>query len=146
MTREAKRYRRSTMSSWIARSTCSKALSSSPSRSRSTKPSLNKPWPRTTEAAQRVASVKILGIETSCDETSAAVVEDGVKILSNVVSSQIELHRPYGGVVPELASRNHLQLIVGVVKEALEKAGTSITEMDAIAATYGPGLASALLL
>ena len=93
-----------------------------------------------------MASVKILGIETSCDETSAAVVEDGVEIISNVVSSQIELHRPYGGVVPELASRNHLQLIDGVVKDALEKAGTSITEMDAIAATYGPGLASSLLI
>jgi N6-L-threonylcarbamoyladenine synthase len=93
-----------------------------------------------------VASVKILGVETSCDETSAAVVQDGVEILSNVVSSQIALHRPYGGVVPELASRNHLQLIDAVVAEALEKAKTHLDEIDAIAATYGPGLASSLLI
>lgn len=85
--------------------------------------------------------MNILGIETSCDETSAAVVADGHRILSNVVSSQIELHRPYGGVVPELASRNHLQLIDAVISEAL--AGH---EFDAVAATYGPGLASSLLI
>jgi N6-L-threonylcarbamoyladenine synthase len=93
-----------------------------------------------------VASVKILGIETSCDETSAAVVQDGIEILSNIVSSQIALHRPYGGVVPELASRNHLQLIDAVVSEALGKAQTHFDEIDAIAATYGPGLASSLLI
>jgi N6-L-threonylcarbamoyladenine synthase len=93
-----------------------------------------------------VASVKILGIETSCDETAAAVVKDGVEILSNVVSSQVELHRPYGGVVPELASRNHLQFIDAVITEALEKAQTRFEEIDAVAATYGPGLASSLLI
>ena len=85
--------------------------------------------------------MKILGIETSCDETSAAVVRDGVEILSNVVSSQIDLHRPYGGVVPELASRNHLQLIDEVTRQALNG-----HEFGAMAATYGPGLASSLLI
>jgi N6-L-threonylcarbamoyladenine synthase len=85
--------------------------------------------------------MNILGIETSCDETSAAVVQDGKRILSNVVSSQIELHRPYGGVVPELASRNHLQLIDEVIRQALDG-----HDFDAVAATYGPGLASSLLI
>jgi N6-L-threonylcarbamoyladenine synthase len=85
--------------------------------------------------------MNILGIETSCDETSAAVVRDGREILSNVVSSQIELHRPYGGVVPELASRNHLQLIDEVIRQALDG-----HDFDAVAATYGPGLASSLLI
>ena len=85
--------------------------------------------------------MKILGIETSCDETSAAVVRDGVEILSNVVSSQIDLHRPYGGVVPELASRNHLQLIDEVARQAVNG-----HEFDGVAATYGPGLASSLLI
>ena len=85
--------------------------------------------------------MKILGIETSCDETSAAVVQDGAEILSNVISSQIELHRPYGGVVPELASRNHLQLIDEVIRQALDG-----HDFDAVAATYGPGLASSLLI
>jgi tRNA N6-adenosine threonylcarbamoyltransferase len=91
-------------------------------------------------------TVKVLGVETSCDETSAAVVRDGGEILSNVVSSQVALHRPYGGVVPELASRNHLQLINSVIEEALTEAGTSLEQIDAIAATYGPGLASSLLI
>jgi len=90
--------------------------------------------------------VNILGIETSCDETSAAVVQDGTRILANVISSQIDIHRPYGGVVPELASRNHLQLIDAVINEALDKANVPITGIDAIAATYGPGLASSLLI
>jgi len=90
--------------------------------------------------------MNILGIETSCDETSAAVVQDGARILSNVVSSQVDLHRPYGGVVPELASRHHLQLIDAVVTEALEKAGVTHDQVDAVAATYGPGLASSLLI
>jgi N6-L-threonylcarbamoyladenine synthase len=85
--------------------------------------------------------MNILGIETSCDETSAAVVRDGRDILSNVVSSQIDLHRPYGGVVPELASRNHLQLIDQVIRQALDG-----HDFDAVAATYGPGLASSLLI
>lgn len=90
--------------------------------------------------------MNILGVETSCDETSAAIVRDGLKILSNVVSSQIALHRPYGGVVPELASRNHLQLIDSVIRQALVEARTSVEEVDAVAATYGPGLASSLLI
>jgi len=87
--------------------------------------------------------VNILGVETSCDETSAAVVRDGVEILSNIVSSQIDVHRPYGGVVPELASRHHLELIEPVIREALAQASVSI---DAVATTYGPGLASSLLI
>lgn len=90
--------------------------------------------------------MNILGVETSCDETSAAVVSDGVEILSNVVSSQIDLHRPYGGVVPELASRRHLELIQPVIREAIELSGCAFTELDAVAATYGPGLASSLLI
>ena len=91
-------------------------------------------------------TVKVLGVETSCDETSAAVVRDGVEILSNVVSSQIALHRPYGGVVPELASRNHLRLIDSVIERALADAHTPVDEIDGVAATYGPGLASSLLI
>ena len=87
-----------------------------------------------------------LGIETSCDETSAAVVADGGRILSNVVSSQIELHKPYGGVVPEIASRNHLQLIDAVIEDALQRANVRADQLHAVAATYGPGLASSLLI
>jgi N6-L-threonylcarbamoyladenine synthase len=90
--------------------------------------------------------VNVLGVETSCDETSAAVVRDGREILSNVVSSQVALHRPYGGVVPELASRNHLQLIESVIHRALAEASTSIEQIDAVGATYAPGLASSLLI
>lgn len=88
----------------------------------------------------------ILGIETSCDETSASVVEDGRKIRSNVVSSQVDLHAAYGGVVPELASRQHLKLIGPVIEKALADAGVKIEEIDALAVTYGPGLPSALLV
>jgi len=90
--------------------------------------------------------MKVLGIETSCDETAAAVVEDGVKILSNVISSQIDIHSRYGGVVPEVASRQHLLSIIPVVKQALEKAQTSLDDIDAIAVTNGPGLAGSLLV
>jgi tRNA N6-adenosine threonylcarbamoyltransferase len=90
--------------------------------------------------------VNVLGIETSCDETSAAVVRNGQEIHSNVVSSQVALHRAYGGVVPELASRSHLQLISSVIDQALAEAHTSIDEIHAVAATYGPGLASSLLV
>ena len=89
---------------------------------------------------------RILGIETSCDETAAAVVEDGRTILSNVVSSQIDLHSKYGGVVPELASRAHLERIVPVVREALDAAKLTYAEVDAIAVTRGPGLIGALLV
>jgi len=88
----------------------------------------------------------ILGIETSCDETAAAVVGDGERVHSNVVSSQIATHQPYGGVVPELASREHLRAIVPVVRQALAEAGKSYESIDAIAVTQGPGLAGALLV
>ncbi|MCX7824296.1 MAG: tRNA (adenosine(37)-N6)-threonylcarbamoyltransferase complex transferase subunit TsaD [Verrucomicrobiae bacterium] len=88
----------------------------------------------------------VLGIETSCDETSAAVVRDGRQILSNVVSSQIALHQPYGGVVPELASRHHLELIDSVAREALNDSGVTLDHIEGIVATYGPGLASSLLI
>ena len=88
----------------------------------------------------------ILGIETSCDETAAAVVRSGERLLSNVVSSQIAVHQPYGGVVPELASREHLRAIVPVVRRALQEAGQSYQSVDAIAVTQGPGLAGALLV
>src|SRR6266404_4601132 len=88
----------------------------------------------------------ILGIESSCDETAAAVVRDGEHVLSNVVSSQIATHQPYGGVVPELASREHLRAIVPVVRQALAEAGKSYESIDAIAVTQGPGLAGALLV
>jgi N6-L-threonylcarbamoyladenine synthase len=88
----------------------------------------------------------ILGIETSCDETAAAVVCAGERVLSNVVSSQIATHQPYGGVVPELASREHLRAIVPVVRQALAEAGQSYQSFDAIAVTQGPGLAGALLV
>lgn len=88
----------------------------------------------------------VLGIETSCDETAASVVQDGTKILSNVVSSQIESHKRFGGVVPEIASRHHVEQVTYVVEEALEQAGLSIEEIDAIAVTEGPGLVGALLI
>jgi N6-L-threonylcarbamoyladenine synthase len=92
-------------------------------------------------------SVRILGIETSCDETAAAVVEDGRRIRSSIVSSQVDLHAPYGGVVPELASRAHVELINPVVDEALMEAGIlDVRELDAVAACHGPGLAGALLV
>ncbi|MFI5114657.1 MAG: tRNA (adenosine(37)-N6)-threonylcarbamoyltransferase complex transferase subunit TsaD, partial [Terriglobales bacterium] len=88
----------------------------------------------------------ILGIESSCDETGAAVVRSGQQILSNVVASQIATHQPYGGVVPELASREHLRAIVPVVRQALAEAGQTYESVDAIAVTQGPGLAGALLV
>ena len=88
----------------------------------------------------------ILGIETSCDETSASVVEDGARILSNIVSSQVEVHAPFGGVVPEIASRHHLQTLRPVVERALHDAGTRLEDLDAVAVTQGPGLIGALLV
>ena len=88
----------------------------------------------------------ILGIESSCDETAAAVVRSGEKLISNVVASQIATHQPYGGVVPELASREHLRAIVPVVRQALAEAGRDYDALDAIAVTRGPGLAGALLV
>lgn len=89
---------------------------------------------------------RILAIESSCDETAAAVVENGRKILSNVISSQIALHTIYGGVVPEIASRKHIQAIDGVIMEALKQANVTLQDIDAIAVTYGPGLVGALLV
>ena len=88
----------------------------------------------------------ILGIETSCDETAAAVVRSGEQLVSNIVASQIAMHQPYGGVVPELASREHLRAIVPVVRKALDEAKHSYTSLDAVAVTQGPGLAGALLV
>jgi N6-L-threonylcarbamoyladenine synthase len=88
----------------------------------------------------------LLGIESSCDDTAAAVVRDGTEILSSVVSSQVALHQQYGGVVPELASRKHAEAIVPVVTEALRKAGIEIDQLDAISATRGPGLVGCLLV
>src|SRR5438046_3681713 len=88
----------------------------------------------------------ILGIESSCDETAAAVVRSGEQVVSNVVASQIATHQPYGGVVPELASREHLRAIVPVVRQALTEAGKTYQSIDALAVTQGPGLAGALLV
>jgi tRNA N6-adenosine threonylcarbamoyltransferase len=90
--------------------------------------------------------VRILGIESSCDETAAAVVEDGRTVLCSVVASQLDTHGKYGGVVPELASREHLRAIVPVVREALMQSGTRLAELSAIAATVGPGLVGSLLV
>jgi len=91
-------------------------------------------------------TTRILGIESSCDETAAAVVVDGREVLSNIVASQVDIHQKYGGVVPELASREHLRRIVPVVREALEQAGLALTDLDAIAVTQGPGLIGSLLV
>src|SRR5919198_5400377 len=93
-----------------------------------------------------MSSVHILGIESSCDETAAAVVRSGEQVVSNVVFSQIATHQPYGGVVPELASREHLRAIVPVVRKSLADAGQSYDSIDALAVTQGPGLAGALLV
>lgn len=90
--------------------------------------------------------IVILAIETSCDETSAAVVVNGRKILSNVISSQIDLHKKYGGVVPEIASRKHVELVMPVIHQALEEASITLEEVNAIGVTYGPGLVGALLV
>lgn len=87
-----------------------------------------------------------LGIESSCDETAVAVIEDGRKILSNIVDTQIPIHEKYGGVVPEIASRNHIEAISRVTKKALEEAKITIDDIDAITPTYGPGLVGALLV
>jgi N6-L-threonylcarbamoyladenine synthase len=91
-------------------------------------------------------NMNILGIETSCDETSAAVVRDGQTVLSNIVFTQIAQHRPYGGVVPEIASRMHVEHLPSVIQEALEVSGLTWSDIDAVAVTNGPGLASSLLV
>ena len=90
--------------------------------------------------------IKILGIESSCDEPAAAVIINGRTVASNVISSQIEIHKLYGGVVPEIASRKHIEKVNQVIEEALKEAETSLDEIDAIAVTYGPGLVGALLV
>ena len=87
----------------------------------------------------------VLGIETSCDETAAAVF-DGKKVLSDIVSSQIDIHNKYGGIVPELAARRHLEMVLPVVHEALQVAGVSISGIEGVAVTQGPGLIGALLV
>ncbi|NCU38717.1 hypothetical protein EOL96_06745, partial [Candidatus Saccharibacteria bacterium] len=89
--------------------------------------------------------MKILGIESSCDETSASVVEDGKRLLSNVVHSQIDIHAQYGGVVPEIAARSHIEVINPVIKKALSDAECGWDDIDAIAVTYAPGLIGSLL-
>lgn len=88
----------------------------------------------------------ILAIESSCDETSVAVIEDGNKILSNIVASQVNSHKRFGGVVPEVASRHHVEQIIGCLEEALEEAEVSVDDLGAVAVTYGPGLVGALLI
>ncbi|NQU17591.1 MAG: tRNA (adenosine(37)-N6)-threonylcarbamoyltransferase complex transferase subunit TsaD [Candidatus Saganbacteria bacterium] len=88
----------------------------------------------------------ILAIETSCDETSAAVIKDGHEILSNIVSTQVEFHKKYGGIVPEIAARKHIEVINPIIQEALDKAKTSFKKIDAVACTYGPGLVGSLLI
>lgn len=90
--------------------------------------------------------VMILAIESSCDETAASVVKNGREVLSNVISSQIELHKLYGGVVPEIASRKHIEKINQVIEEALSEAKVTLDDIDAIGVTYGPGLVGALLV
>ena len=90
--------------------------------------------------------MKILGIETSCDETAAAVVADGVRILSNQIASQVEIHARYGGIVPEVASRQHLLAIIPILNQAMAEAGTTWSDLDGIAVTTGPGLAGSLLV
>jgi N6-L-threonylcarbamoyladenine synthase len=98
------------------------------------------------EAEAFAMSKLVLGIESSCDETAAAVLADGRRVLSNVVASQDDVHAPYGGVVPELASRRHIEAIVPVVDRALTEAGVGLGDLDGIAVTYGPGLVGSLLV
>ena len=90
--------------------------------------------------------MKILAFETSCDETSCAVIEDGRKILSNVISTQVPIHKKFGGVVPEIASRHHIEDVLPVAIEALEEARAGWEDIDAVAVTQGPGLVGALLV
>ena len=94
----------------------------------------------------KIDNINILAIETSCDETSVAVVCNGKKVLSNIVSSQIETHKQFGGVVPEIASRQHIEVVIQIVEEALEEAEMTLDEIDAICVTQGPGLIGSLLV
>ncbi|MDD3840819.1 MAG: tRNA (adenosine(37)-N6)-threonylcarbamoyltransferase complex transferase subunit TsaD, partial [Clostridia bacterium] len=91
-------------------------------------------------------NIKILAIESSCDETSAAVVQDGRQVLSNIISSQIDLHKKFGGVVPEIASRKHIEMINLVIQQALDEAKVTFDDIGTVAVTYGPGLVGALLV
>ena len=91
-------------------------------------------------------NIHILAIESSCDETAAAVVRNGREVISNIISSQIDIHTLYGGVVPEIASRKHTERINQVITQALAEAGMKLSDMDAIGVTYGPGLVGALLV
>jgi len=91
-------------------------------------------------------NIKVLAIESSCDETAVAIVKDGREVLANVISTQIDIHKKFGGVVPEIASRNHIDNITYVVEEALDKAKLKLEDIDVIACTYGPGLVGALLV
>ena len=90
--------------------------------------------------------MRILGIESTCDETSCAIVEDGRKILSNIISSQIDLHAAFGGVVPELSCRRHVEVILPIIQEALAEAHMTLDQVDAIAVAHGPGLIGALII
>ena len=95
---------------------------------------------------KEIRNINILAIESSCDETAAAVVNNGREVLSNVISSQIELHKLYGGVVPEIASRKHIEKINQVIEQALKDANMTLDDIDAVGVTYGPGLVGALLV
>lgn len=95
---------------------------------------------------KEIRDINILAIESSCDETAAAVIHNGREVRSNVISSQIELHKLYGGVVPEIASRKHIEKINQVIEEALNEANVTLDDIDAIGVTYGPGLVGALLV
>ena len=97
------------------------------------------------EALQSKASVRILAMESSCDETAAAIVENGRRIISSVIFSQVDTHALYGGVVPEIASRAHMDACDRVIDQALKEAGMTLSDIDALAVTYGPGLVGALL-
>ena len=90
--------------------------------------------------------MKILGIETSCDETAASIVADGTRILSNKIASQVDIHARYGGVVPEVASRQHMLAIISIIEQAMKEAGASWQDLDAVAVTKGPGLAGSLIV
>ena len=90
--------------------------------------------------------ILIMGIESSCDETSISIVKNGREVLSNVIDTQISIHEKYGGVVPEIASRNHVEAISNVMKKSLKDANVNLKQIDAIACTYGPGLVGALLV
>jgi len=103
-------------------------------------------FPHTDSNHDKILLMKVLGIETSCDETAAAVVEDGISLLSNAVASSMELHAKYGGVIPEVAARSHIEAIMPVIQQALDDAHCSWEDIDAIAVTYGAGLGGSLLI